>query len=365
MQEDIEGFLYPVVDKKKCINCDACVRVCPFDIKRSDDIKPKAIYAIKNQNEEVRRQSSSGGVFSLMCEYVTERGGIVLGAAFDAEFNVVHTDANSMDKCKAFQGAKYVQSRLDDTFKKVKHYLKQGKIVLFSGTPCQVAGLNRYLTKVDTSKLLTCDIVCHGVPSPLVWKEYLELISAGRKIRKISFRSKKNGWHHSELMIDGDGIKISQNHGENPFSLLYFNHYSIRPSCSICPFANLNRVGDISIGDFWNIEKTHPEFDDDKGVSLVMVNSNKGEELLKTIRGNLTVIQSNERECIQPNLIKPSALSDARDDFWNDFRINGIEHSIKLFTFHGDNDKRIKIERRILRVKNKVKRIWGITNDRD
>lgn len=360
MEKDSEGFLYPTVSNERCINCDACIRVCPFQKNSSEDAKPNLIYAVKNQNEEVRSYSSSGGFFSVICEKVIEIGGVVFGAAFDEEFNVLHIEASSIDDCVAFRGAKYVQSYMGDTFLNVKKRLKQGRYVLFSGTPCQVAGLKKYMGKTtDLSKLITCDIVCHGVPSPLVWKEYLKYISQGKQINHVTFRSKKKGWHHSELSVEGDGINIAQNHGENPYSLLYFDHYTMRPSCSVCPFACMKREGDISIGDFWGIEKTHPAFDDDKGVSLVMVNSSKGEKLFESIRENLNVIQSNAQECVQPNLMGPSELSGARNDFWNDFQVNGIEHSIKMFTPQGDSDRRIRIERKILRIKNKVRKVWG------
>ena len=265
---------------------------------------------------------------------VIEKGGAVYGAAFDKDWRVVHCRADTEVGCRAFRSAKYVQSDMGDCFSRIASDLKAGRTVLFSGTPCQVAGLHSALEGTDTSGLVTCDIVCHGVPSPRIWKEYLKLVSKGSPIRLISFRDKRHGWHHSELrIVREDGRVLSEHHGKNAYSLLFFNHYILRPSCARCPFANLSRPGDLTIGDFWGIEKSMPALDDDKGISLVLVNTEEGKKLLSSICPALELYPSDPEPCLQPNLMRPSALAPNRGDFWRTYRRHGLRAAIYIYIY--------------------------------
>ena len=309
MQADEEGFLYPIVNKEACTDCGLCEKVCPV-INQSEPRKPLKVYAAKNKNEEIRRQSSSGGIFTLLAEKVINEGGVVFGARFDEEWNVVHSWADNIEGIAAFRGSKYVQSTIGDTYREAKDFLKQGRQVLFSGTPCQIAGLKKYLRK-DYDNLLTVDVVCHGVPSPLVWRTYLDetrkQLRAERGVGKntvssslnelpvitgISFRDKTNGWKKYGFRLcyaaseaasnsvsasaTNEEKEMLQPFSDNLFMQGFLANLYLRPSCYACAARSGKSGSDISIADFWGIQNYYPEFDDDKGVGLILVNSEKG-----------------------------------------------------------------------------------------
>ena len=309
MQADEEGFLYPVVDKDTCTDCGLCEKVCPV-INQSEPCKPLKVYAAKNKNEEIRRQSSSGGIFTLLAEKVIAEDGIVFGARFDEEWNVIHSWTDTIEGIAAFRGSKYVQSTIGDTYRETKDFLKQGRKVLFSGTPCQIAGLKKYLRK-EYDNLLTVDVVCHGVPSPLVWHTYLkethEQLRAKRGVGKntvplymgelpvitgISFRDKTNGWKKYGFKICYTALKAAENSvsksanivnseitpfNEDIFMKGFLKNLYLRPSCYQCMARQGKSGADIAIADYWGIQRIHPELDDDKGVNLVLINTQKGQ----------------------------------------------------------------------------------------
>lgn len=361
MVPDGEGFFYPSLNNTLCIQCDACRKSCAFNIHITDaeEVSPIGIYAVKNTDEGIRGRSSSGGVFTALCQEIISRGGVVYGVKFDSVFNVIHDRAASIDECRAFMGAKYVQSNLNGTYARVRTDLVESKAVLFSGTPCQIAGLRNYMKRcsLDTSNLLTCDLVCHGTASPLIWKEYLNAVRRDAEILSVNFRDKVHGWRHSELRIDRrDHTCISEDHGSNPFSQLFFNHYILRPSCSVCPYTSMRRVGDITIGDFWGIENSMPDFDDDEGISLVLVNTDKGRRMFDHIRGELQVRESTAADCLQPSLQTPSALPEDRDEFWRLYGKRGFWPAVKFYTSYGQRSlwdylskKAYRFQRRIMR----------------
>ncbi len=331
MKEDEEGFKYPHIDQNACISCNQCESVCPLK-KENSKLNPIHIYAAKNKNEDVRRKSSSGGMFSLIANYVESKNGVIYGAAFDDNYNVLHMRAENTEKWKKFCVSKYVQSDLNDTFCDINKDLKSGRKVLFSGTPCQVDGLKRYLekTKTDTDNLLTCDIVCHGTPSPKVWGDYLEYLHNryDKKIGFVSFRDKeKQGWHNSKLTIKDNkwNTILSEVHAENFYSQLLFRHYILRPSCHHCKFANFHRPGDFTLGDFWGIEKNFPKFDDDKGISLVMVNTKKGTDIWNIIHNDAECFEVTQEQAVQPNLVEPSQENSSRESFWNWYNKYGLK----------------------------------------
>ena len=303
MREDEEGFLYPVVDDPLCIDCGLCEKVCPV-LHTDKEREPLEVYAAQNKNEQIRQASSSGGIFTLLAEKVTDEGGVVFGAKFDTDWNVVHDYAETKQGLAAFRGSKYVQSRVGDCYKQVKSFLKAGRKVMFTGTSCQIAGLKHYLgTEYDN--LLTVDVVCHGVPSPKVWRLYLDGLLARqgdgknsvlshpakkrKRIGSIEFRSKSNGWKKYSFALtlsvsDGHGVKntvlLSSLFNENPFMDAFLSNLSLRPSCYACPVKAGKSGSDITIADFWGIEQLLPDFDDDKGTSLVLAFSEKGQQAL-------------------------------------------------------------------------------------
>lgn len=286
MVADKEGFLYPKVNKEKCTNCGLCKKTCPILNKQKfSEFKQKA-YVFQNTNEEVRKDSTSGGFFSAIGEYVINNNGIVYGAAFDSDFKVYHTKAEKIEKLKQFRKSKYVQSNLNNTFNEIKLFLNEGKMVCFSGTPCQVAGLNSYLGK-KYDNLILVDIMCHSVPSPLFFEKYKEHILKkmnATKIIDINFRDKsKYGYKYSMMTIKTDNGTYSQGIDTDPYLRAFFGDYSVRPSCYNCKFKTQKRVSDITIWDCFNISEITKEFDDDKGTTRVLVQNEKGERIIQLL----------------------------------------------------------------------------------
>lgn len=289
--EDTEGFRYPSVDKSTCIDCGLCEKVCPV-INQAKEQVPLKVFAAKNKVESELLSSSSGGLFIVIARKVIADGGVVFGARFDDDWNVVHSYAETEEDLRPFMTSKYVQSRIGKTYSEAKDFLKAGRQVLFTGTPCQIAGLKRYLRR-DYDNLLTVDVICHGVPSPMVWRRYLKEIkdnpSNEMQIRSISFRDKRLGWKKysfaltlSKATVDGKHIKVSLSHifREDSYMKLFLRDMILRPSCYQCPAKAGKSQSDLTIADFWKIERFHPEFDDERGVGLLMVNTNKGDSAI-------------------------------------------------------------------------------------
>lgn len=277
MKEDQEGFLYPAIDSKACIDCGNCESVCPVLHPFSPfTVMPKA-FACKSKNTSLRMQSSSGGIFSILATEIINMGGIVVGASFLSDWSVGHTIAYSQEELGRFRGSKYVQSHLGNIFKTIREELKVNKPVLFSGTPCQVAGLRHFLKK-NYDNLYTIDFVCHSIPSPKVWKMYLSQCAGGTEVNYISFRNKNDGWHNYGLLIkDCDNHVIeSGDNTTNPYMRGFLDNLYVRPSCHACPARCYTSGSDIMLADCWGLEKYHPNLDDDKGMSQVLIVTEKG-----------------------------------------------------------------------------------------
>ena len=283
---DEEGFLYPQVDQKECSSCNLCEKVCPIlnPHSISKETKPLA-YAVKNTDEYIRERSSSGGVFTAMAEYIIEQGGLVFGAAFDDDFNVVHIRVDKKEDLEKLRGSKYVQSKIGYTYQEAKEALISGNPVFFTGTPCQIGGLKAFLKK-DYEKLYTQDLICHGVPSPFAWKKYLEYLADkyGSEVKHVAFRNKAKSWKKYSISIwFENGQELTEPFTENVYMQAFLKNLCLRPSCYNCAFKGINRVADITLADFWGIETVLPQMDDDKGTSLIMIHSDKGKELFETI----------------------------------------------------------------------------------
>ena len=336
METDNEGFWYPKVNKNKCIECDLCKKVCPIINIQQKHNKEITAYACKNKDDKVRETSSSGGVFALLCENVINEGGVVFGAAFDKEFNVRHTYAETLDECIKFRGSKYVQSKIGDTYKKAKEFLDKGRIVLFSGTPCQIAGLDTYLIK-NYKNLILVDIACHGVPSPLVYKSYINTLEKKNrsKIKEISFRDKSTGWKDYSVSFGFEnGKKLKQFRTDNTYMNGYLKDIFLRPSCYTCKFKKPVTSADLTLADYWGVQNIHPEFDDDKGISLILINSKKGQDLLNTLTNKLEIIHTNLEYATKcnPVIIKASNYNKEREDFFNKFLVENVIKDIKRYT---------------------------------
>ncbi len=290
MNSDNEGFLYPVVDEAVCIDCNKCVSSCPvINSSEKPSENPSAYWAI-NSDEKMRVESSSGGVFTVLAEKTINNGGIVFGAAMSDDCRSVrHISVDNIDELHKLRGSKYVQSDIGDSYNRVKEYLDNGKEILFSGTPCQVEGLLGFLGK-DYENLICIDLICHGVPSPKVWEKYIQYVedTVTSRTESVSFRSKRYGWHKFSVLFSFENKKENINTlNDDLFMKAFLRDICLRPSCYSCKFKKLNRQSDITLADFWGVERLLPEIDDDKGVSLVIVHSAKGESLLKSVENRL------------------------------------------------------------------------------
>lgn len=345
MSEDKEGFLYPVVDSVQCIDCGLCEKVCPVLHPLKNESEP-LVYAAINNDESIRMQSSSGGIFTLLAESVIDNGGVVFGACFDRDWNVVHDYTETKEGLARFRGSKYVQSNVGNSFSQVKIFLDAGREVLFSGTPCQVAGLKNYLRK-PYPNLLTVDLVCHGVPSPEVWRKYLqETVCKEYGIKKnkstvnlcdyifdIKFRAKDKGWKKYSFKIEYKDGRIEINpFYENPYMNIFLSNLSLRPSCYVCP-AKLNNVqSDITLADFWGVNKIDPNIDDDKGCGLLFLNNKEKIGLLYSLQCMLFNQSLDNVSKYNPSILYSVNKPGNRKFFFLVFRMIGFYVSYNAVT---------------------------------
>lgn len=306
MEEDSEGFLYPKVDQNSCVHCGMCERVCPtIQMNIQCRLQKNIIqaYIAYINNDAIRLQSSSGGVFTVLAEQIIDEGGVVFGAAFDAEFMVHHICVTNLNDLCKLRGSKYLQSRMENAYAETKKYLSSGRKVLFSGTACQLAGLKWYLGK-EYENLLTVDVLCHGVPSPKLWHKYLKEQERehGAKTSAISFRNKDTGWKTYSVQIEfDDHTKYEQLASKDAYMRLFLSDICLRPSCHNCRFKEFPRVSDITLGDCWGVENHSPEMNDNKGVSVIIINTDKGQKLRDLIADSCTWKKSDIDILLPPN----------------------------------------------------------------
>jgi len=299
---DNEGFLYPLVNENICIDCGICENVCPIMGAPRQGDSPLA-FAAWNRDAAIRAQSSSGGCFSALMRQTFKQNGVVFGAGFDATMTLRHQSAQNEFEALKFRGSKYLQSVIGDAYHKAKIFLQQGRHVLFSGTPCQIAGLYAYLGK-DDSNLITCEVVCHGVPSPRVFAAYKAAMECRyeAKIKKIAFRRKDYGWKRYCVVLSFENAtEYRRIFTDDPYMIGFLQNTYLRPSCHTCRFSRLPRVADISLADFWGVREHHPEWDDDKGTSLVLAQSKKGHEFFNLCRDALVVHEADLAVAIRSN----------------------------------------------------------------
>lgn len=346
MKKDFEGFKYPVVNKKQCTNCGLCKKVCPI-VRYSKEIKFKQkAFVINIKNEKVRSESTAGGAFTGIAEYVIDKKGVVYGAAFDENYKVVHTYVENNDELYKFRNSKYVQSDLKNTFKEVKAFLEQDRYVCFSGVPCQIEGLKSYLQK-EYENLITVDLMCHAVPSPLVWEKYLNYIKTklhANKIINIIFRDKsKYGYKYSMMTIETDKGLYSEGIDTDPYLRAFFNNLSDRPSCYKCKFKKQYRVSDFTIWDCFIVEKFDKSLDDDRGTTRILIHSQKGVKIFEEMK-NQFKYKETEVDKLVKNVKEMSYSVNhnyKRENFFKD--INNIQES-EFFRTYFPITMRVKCE---------------------
>ena len=305
-------------------------------------------FAVQYKDENVRAASRSGGIFTALSDYVLEQDGIVYGCVLTQDFEAVHIRADSTHVRDWMRGSKYIQSRMNDTYKNVKYDLEADRKVLFSGTSCQIAGLKRYLGR-EYDNLLCIDIVCHGVPSLKVWKTYLDWQTKKNqsKVKTVDFRNKREfGWRdHTETLY----LENGQNVNSKVFTTLFYGHSILRPCCYKCLYKSVMHPGDITIADYWGIEKAAPEFDDNKGVSLVLINNENGNEVFDAIKDRIKWQETRLEDSMQPPLIAPFPEPMNRRNFWNDFANRDFNYIAKKYGGAGMRNKFKQVLRKIKR----------------
>ena len=331
MKPDALGFLYPEVDVSKCIDCGLCDKACQFSDQydTSLNLDIPIAYAARHKDPYHLLSSRSGGAFVALSDYILERNGVVYGAGWTDELMVVHKRGVTKDDRNTFKGSKYTQSDMRGIFKQVKQDLISGKEVLFSGTGCQVAGLKGFLQNRKYENLYLVDIVCHGVPSPFIWRDYLNFIERKekKKIIKADFRDKsEKGWKsHFESFTFVDGQKKYT----SLYRQLFYAHLNLRWSCYNCHYCNTKRTGDISLADYWGWQRTDPNFNsDNKGCSLVLCNTDKGILWFEAVKDRMNTIRAELPNVMQNHLIKPSDMHPKRMLFEKNYAKNGFEYAM-------------------------------------
>ncbi len=356
MEPDALGFLYPKVDSAKCVECGLCINVCQFNdnYDRSLNLTSPIAYAVRHKDIDEVMKSRSGAAFVAISDYVLNHGGAVYGVGYKDHFRVVHKRATTKEERDEFRGSKYVQSDLIGVFRLVKEDLRGGMTVLFSGTPCQTSGLNAYVGKKLRQNLILVDIVCHGVPAPFIWQDYIKYIERKNhnKILAVNFRNKqKYGWtaHYETFLLDDKREVNSKN-----YTTLFYKSHILRHSCSNCHYTNLQRPSDLTLADFWGWQNACPDFNtDDKGVSLVLVSTEKGKELFDSIKESVLSFNVPLEKCMQPNLIHPTRLSVDRNKFEKDYIEKGFDFVLKKYS---SVSFLIRIKKTLVRIIRSLKR---------
>ena len=337
MEEDEEGFLYPQIEQDMCIECGLCTSTCPILNNRKIEDECNYAVAFQHKDSEIREKSTSGGFFTAVSDYVLKENGVIYGVIYNKDFVAEHIRAEDKMNRNKMLGSKYVQSRMFEIYKIILDDLRREKLVLFTGTPCQIDGLLHYLNinKCNISSLITCALVCHGVPSPMIWKQHIEYLEKkyNKKLVSYTHRPKIKGWHgHNEMAEFEDGKKVWKTKASQNFKDLFYGHYIMRPVCHKCIYTSQLCGCDITFGDFWGCEDLFPERDDNKGTSIVIVHSYKGQKLLNSIsrQGNMWEVKSSD--ALKFNHNKPSPMNENRMQFWEDYQIHGYTYVVKKYS---------------------------------
>ena len=326
MKQNKQGFYYPKVDTEKCRDCGMCQKVCPMQDNYVGQSADPVIYAARNPDQKVLQTSSSGGMFTLLAKWVLEQNGVIYGVTFDERFSVRHMRAETEEAAWKFRTSKYVESDITEVYAHIVDDLKQGRTVLLTGTPCQVAGVSKYLKarRVNTEKLYTCDNICHGVPSRKVWEDYLDIlrkkyIAGDDEITAINMRSKKISWREQTFDVQLKKGNIDKVVKDFAFNKVFQSLYANRSSCFNCHYTSYKRPGDFTIGDFWTSEKAGLSFDTESGVSVIFANTEKAQMLLDELKNRGDFQKVSAKDCWQPHLEYAAKAPSGRQKFWKEY----------------------------------------------
>ena len=335
--EDDEGFDYPYIDQLVCVKCRKCEESCPRQNNHENNNKEQLYYSAWTKNKTIRQQSSSGGIFSELAKEIIKKNGFVFGAAFDYQYTVHHIYINSIKNLYRLRGSKYVQSRIEKSYIQTKLFLDSNKLVLFSGTPCQIAGLKCYLRK-EYENLITIDLICHGVPSPKIFNDYKRFIFNNKtvKINDFKFRNKYFSWQYYCVYISYIAVKKKKYIGTylaDPYIRGFLRNNYLRPVCYQCKYTNFNRTGDITLADYWNYIPLHKNDKNykKKGVSVIIINTIKGKRILNDIKDKIITYEKSKEDIIKTNrcLYEPYPRPTTRDEFWKDYQTLEFKDIIK------------------------------------
>ncbi len=354
LKADEEGFLYPETDAGRCADCGLCEKACPVvnAEAQNNSFENVSAYASYSLDEQIREKSSSGGIFSLFAEYVLEHGGTVYGAAVDGDMNVCHIGIDNKKELYRLRGSKYVQSRMGDTYKHVLSQLKSGRYVLFTGTPCQTEALKAYLGS-EYDNLICMDFICHGVPSPKVWRSYVKYREkkAASKTKNVTFRHKENGWKMSCVKFEFEnGREYIKRFTKDLYMRAFLSDLCLRPSCYECKFKKVNRVSDITLADFWGIESILPDMDDNRGTSLCIIRSETGMKIFEALSERMKCKKANLEDAIKynPSMIESAPIQPKRRDFMRNITAKKFGTAARKYS---KRNSRSLIKRIIMKIK--------------
>lgn len=338
MSPDSEGFVYPIVNEKQCVQCGLCQKTCPplNNYKNEDNFKNPEVYAAWSLDEDIRRNSTSGGIFSELAREVLENNGCVVGARYTENHMVEHCMINTVEDLEKLRQSKYSQSDIGLVYREIRRCLIDGKKVLFCGTPCHCAGLTSYLQR-KYDNLIVCDFICRGINSPKTYTKYLEMLEKKykSKIEKVIFKNKTYGWNQFATLIKfKNGEQYLQDRNHDLFMKGYIKHnFYMRLSCHECKFKTMPRVSDITLGDFWGIGQTRPHLDEDKGTSVVFINSTKGRNIFDSIKKNIFFEQCafEEAKNGNPYILNPVSKNPNRAKFLKDLDRLPFDRCIKKY----------------------------------
>ena len=335
MARNEKGFWMPIISSDKCIDCGLCVNVCGVietDAIKNDEGKA---YGVINLDNNIRIMSTSGGAFSAFAERILSMNGVVYGAAF-AEKTIKHIRVILKENLALLRGSKYAQSDISNVYHNILEDIKQDRKVIFSGTPCQCASVKKFLgvKKVNMENVFFIDMVCHGVCSTGVFEAYINYCEKRKKKEIVThlFRSKVNGWSkHTEVNVYEDGEQDYSSYESQLFKSIFYSHVALRNSCFGCKFCTVNRVSDITMADFWGLQKSHPLFYDSEGVSFILTNTKKGQELLESSKDVLEFFEANICDTEQPQLYRPAAKVNNSERFWKYYQKGFRKAVVKCF----------------------------------
>lgn len=330
MVQDHEGFFYPCIDHAACIECGLCVDGCVLKNRQTEE-HANSYFGVQAKNNKIRYSSSSGGFFSILAEYVLSRQGIVYGAGYDSEMNVLHKGVQEIYQMEQIKRTKYVQSNMEGIYHKIQKHLENGRLVLFCGTPCQTHALKSFLQK-SYEKLITVDLICYGVPSPGIWKKYVNYIERkhGGKMTDFSFRDKRNGDNGHICSYKIDGKEYVGSLYNDKYCMLYFMNLILRPSCHKCIFCSVERDSDFTIGDFWGIENVRQDMDDGMGTSVVITHTLRAEKIWNSVKDDAEWFACKIGDVAQPRLTEPTNSARWRRIFMLAYRVIPFSFMMRL-----------------------------------